>query len=172
MTERLEAGLLALILTVVAVAAGGASFTHMHDWTMRHAAPGASDAFGWVNAVVADLVPMAAYLVIRRRKRKGQGIGYAIFLMLAAGAFSLAAQLAVAPSGLSAWVLSAVPALAFIALVHLVLGEFSSADKEKSDPVPVVERPDEVVAVPIADRPSGVVPMPAGAFSRQEVTRP
>ena len=36
-TDRIEGLTLAAILTTVAVAAGWASFTHVHDWTMRHA---------------------------------------------------------------------------------------------------------------------------------------
>ena len=54
---RAETGTLAVILTVVAVAAGWASFTHVHDWTMRHAPHGTPGAFGWVNAVIANSYP-------------------------------------------------------------------------------------------------------------------
>ena len=35
--HRIESVVLAVIVTIVAVAAGWASFTHVHDWTMRHA---------------------------------------------------------------------------------------------------------------------------------------
>ena len=64
-SERIESALLVVILAVVAIAAGWASFTHVHDWTMRHAPAGTPDAFGWVNAVISELVPVAAFLVIR-----------------------------------------------------------------------------------------------------------
>jgi hypothetical protein len=67
--DRAETVVLAGILTVVAVAAGWASFTHVHDWTMRHAPTGTPDGFGWVNAVISELVPVAAFLTIRRRRR-------------------------------------------------------------------------------------------------------
>ncbi|GAA4963812.1 hypothetical protein GCM10025331_64520 [Actinoplanes utahensis] len=118
--DQLEAGTLAVILAVVAVAAGWASFTHVHDWTMRHAPAGTPDAFGWVNAVISELVPVAAFLTIRRRLRNRQPIGYPLGLLIAAAALSLAAQLAVAKPSPSGWLLSAVPALAFMALVKLV----------------------------------------------------
>src|SRR3954463_15498794 len=118
--NRTESVLLAVILTVVAVAAGWASFTHVHDWTMRHTPAGTPDAFGWVNAVISELIPVAAVLTIKRRRRTGQPIGYPLFLLIAAGALSLSAQLAVAQPSPSGWLLSAGPALAFMALVKLV----------------------------------------------------
>ncbi|GGQ78516.1 hypothetical protein [Couchioplanes azureus] len=117
---RVESVALTVILTVAALAAGWASFTHVHDWTMRHAPAGTPDAFGWVNAVISELVPVAAVLTIRRRRRLEQPIGYPLALLIAAAALSLAAQLAVAQPSPSGWLLSAVPSLAFMALVKLV----------------------------------------------------
>src|SRR5512144_3214613 len=107
-------------LLTVAGFAGAASFTHVHDWTMRNSPAGTPDWFGWANACISELVPLACALVIRRRRRTGQAVGYPLALLVAAVALSLAAQLAVAKPGLSGWLLSAVPALAFIALTKLV----------------------------------------------------
>ena len=118
--ERIEGLTLTAILTTVALAAGWASFSHVHDWTMRHAPAGTPDAFGLVNAVISELVPVAALLTIKQRRRAGAPIGYPLFLLIAAGALSLSAQLAVARPSPSGWLLSAVPALAFMALVKLV----------------------------------------------------
>ncbi len=87
-----EGLILAAILTTVAVAAGWASFTHVHDWTMRHTPAGTPDAFGWVNAVISELVPVAALLTIKRRRRAGAPIGYPLFLLIAAGTLSLSAK--------------------------------------------------------------------------------
>ena len=47
-----------------------ASFTHVHDWTMRNAPPGTGSWFGWANAVISELTPTAAGIEIRRRKRQ------------------------------------------------------------------------------------------------------
>ncbi|MDT0532642.1 hypothetical protein RM555_26950 [Micromonospora sp. DSM 115977] len=118
--ERAEGALLVLILLVVGAAAGWASFTHVHDWTMANSPTGTPDAFGWVNACVSELVPVAALLEIRRRHRAGAPTGYPLALLIGAACLSLAAQLAVAKPGVSGWLLSAVPALAFMALVKLV----------------------------------------------------
>src|SRR3954468_9576969 len=135
--ERIELLVLAAILTVVALAAGWASFTHVYDWTMRHAPTGTPDAFGWVNAVISELVPVAAFLTIRRRRTTGAPIGYPLALLIAAAALSLSAQLAVAQPSPSGWLLSDVPALAFMALVKLVFtgpGAATPAESTSSTP--------------------------------------
>ncbi|MFI7543045.1 DUF2637 domain-containing protein [Actinoplanes sp. NPDC049599] len=183
--DRAESVVLVLIVVTVAASAGWASFTHVHDWTMRHAPAGTPDAFGWVNAVISELVPVAAFLVIRRRRKAGAPIGYPLTLLIAAASLSLAAQLAVAQPSPSGWLLSAVPALAFMALVKLVLttptighaaagapmtvdtaatsaADHPAASTRLPEPAP---RPAAVVAEP-ATRPTAVVPVPAGAFTR------
>jgi peptidoglycan/LPS O-acetylase OafA/YrhL len=161
--DRIEGLTLTVILTIVAVAAGWASFTHVHDWTMRHVPTGTPDAFGWVNAVISELVPVAALLTIKRRRRAGAPIGYPLFLLIAAATLSLAAQLAVAQPSPSGWLLSAVPALAFMALVKLVFTgtpqptEPRPAQKETTSAVPTSPPPVAPAALtrPIA-RPNGV----------------
>ncbi|GAB1688368.1 hypothetical protein [Krasilnikovia sp. M28-CT-15] len=179
--DRVETFTLAAILTVVAVAAGWASFTHVHDWTMRHTPPGTPDAFGWVNAVISELVPVAAFLTIKRRRRAGASIGYPLALLIAAAALSLAAQLAVAQPSPSGWLLSAVPALAFMALVKLVFTTPSGTNPAsviepappKAAPAPAEHHAPAPLAPSLPATParaaapvSGVVPAPAEAFTR------
>ena len=124
---RLEGLVLVLILIAVGGSAGAASFTHVHDWTMANSPANTPGWFGWANAVISELVPIAALLTIRRRRRTGAPIGYPMVLLIAAAGLSLAAQLAVAKPGPSGWLLSAVPALAFMALVKLVLAPAPTA---------------------------------------------
>ena len=164
-TDKAEGLVLIAILLLVAGAAGAASFTHVHDWTMHNTPPGTPGWFGWANAVISELVPIAALLTIRRRKRHHQPIGYPLALLIASAALSLAAQLAVAKPGPSGWLLSAVPALAFMALVKLVLAptaaqpaitppagsipERTSADEPPTPaPAPVTVEPAPVPQVP------------------------
>ncbi|GLW32227.1 DUF2637 domain-containing protein [Actinoplanes regularis] len=153
MKDRIESAALAVILTTVAVAAGWASFTHVHDWTMHHTPTGTPDAFGWVNAVISELVPVAALLTIKRRRQAGTSIGYPLFLLIAAGTLSLSAQLAVAQPSPSGWLLSAVPALAFMALVKLVFTGTSPAtvavSAEPEALIPAQAPTPEVGAVPV-----------------------
>jgi hypothetical protein len=176
-SDRAESALLAVILTVVAVAAGWASFTHVHDWTMRHAPADSPDLFGWVNAVISELVPVAAVLTIRRRRATGDSIRYPLFLLVAAASLSLAAQLAVAQPSPSGWLLSAVPALAFIALVKLVFSTHAPAPapapaRPAVDQLPASHAPQPEPATPAPASPAwppSVVPVPAEAFTRQAV---
>ncbi|WP_436971000.1 hypothetical protein [Micromonospora coxensis] len=141
--ERIERAVLILILLVVGLAAGAASFTHVHDWTMDNSPAGTPDWFGWANAVISELVPVAALLTIRQRRRAGGSVGYPSFLLLMAVILSLAAQLAVAKPGISGWLLSAVPALAFMGLSKLVLSGLP-ADQPKQEltaELPLVKPP-------------------------------
>jgi hypothetical protein len=156
--DRIESLALVVILTAVALSAGWASFTHVHDWTMRHAPTGTPDAFGWVNAVISELVPVAALLTIKQRRKAGASIGYPLFLLIAAGTLSLSAQLAVAQPSPSGWLLSAVPALAFMALVKLVFASTPTTEDITHTPIP---------APPPAATPAPMVtPIPARPITR------
>ena len=132
--SRLEGVVLVLILLAVAGFAGAASFTHVKDWTLANSPPGTGEWFGWANAVISELVPIAALLTIRRRRRRGGPIGYPMFLLIAAATLSLSAQLAVAKPSPSGWLLSAVPALAFMALAKLVLAPVNTAPDSDTAP--------------------------------------
>lgn len=158
-SERLETVLLVAILLVVGGLAGAASFTHVHDWTMDNSPAGTGDWFGWANAAISELMPFAALLTIRRRRRTGGPIGYPMFLLVASVALSLAAQLAVAKPGPSGWLLSSVPALAFLGLSKLVL-TVPAAGSSSSAPVPTEQGPS-----PVVPDPSPVVPGPSSAGS-------
>ncbi|MFG2110163.1 hypothetical protein [Micromonospora chersina] len=158
---RVEGLVLVLILLTVAGFAGAASFTHVKDWTLANSPTGTGEWFGWANAVISELVPIASLLTIRRRRRAGAPIGYPLFLLIAAAGLSLAAQLAVAKPGPSGWLLSAVPALAFMALVKLVL----APAPVQEDTTPPAE-PAEPLRVQVAEQvttepPAAITPAPA-----------
>ncbi|MET7966822.1 hypothetical protein [Micromonospora sp. NPDC005305] len=158
---RVEGVVLVLILLVVAGFAGAASFTHVKDWTLANSPTGTGQWFGWANAVISELVPIASLLTIRRRRRAGAPIGYPLFLLIAAAGLSLSAQLAVAKPGPSGWLLSAVPALAFMALVKLVLAPAPM----REDTTPPAE-PAEPLRVQVAEQvtepapPAAITPAP------------
>ncbi|MFX0593320.1 hypothetical protein [Melissospora conviva] len=127
--SRIEGVALVLILLTVAGFAGAASFTHVKDWTLANSPTGTGQWFGWANAVISELVPVASLLEIRRRRRISAPIGYPMFLLFASAGLSLAAQVAVAKPSPSGWLLSAVPALAFMALIKLVLAPTTVPEK-------------------------------------------
>ncbi|GHJ10608.1 hypothetical protein TPA0907_49750 [Micromonospora humidisoli] len=145
---RVEGVVLVLILIAVAGFAGAASFTHVKDWTLANSPTGTGQWFGWANAVISELVPIACLLTIRRRRRLGASIGYPLFLLIAAAGLSLAAQLAVAKPGISGWLLSAVPALAFMALVKLVLAPAPAS----TEAIPSAAKPSEPIHVQVAEQ--------------------
>ncbi|WP_089157929.1 DUF2637 domain-containing protein [Micromonospora sp. NBS 11-29] len=149
-TDRVEGLVLVVILLVVAGFAGAASFTHVKEWTLDNSPPGTGAWFGWANAVISELVPVAALLTIRRRKRTGGPVGYPLFLLVAAVLLSLAAQLAVAKPGLTGWLLSAVPALAFMGLSKLVLTTPAAATSPAPVPAPARPVPPPAPTVPPA----------------------
>ncbi|WFE51457.1 hypothetical protein [Micromonospora sp. WMMD1155] len=173
---RLEGLVLVLILIAVGGSAGAASFTHVHDWTMANSPDNTPGWFGWANAVISELVPIAALLTIRRRRRTGAPIGYPMVLLVAAAGLSLAAQLAVAKPGPSGWLLSAVPALAFMALVKLVLAPAPTPQPMAPAPEPmgpirvqVAEQVTTELAPPAAITPA---PEPTPAVEPEPVTLP
>ncbi|MEU8265291.1 DUF2637 domain-containing protein [Micromonospora sp. NPDC048999] len=165
-TDRIEGLVLVVILLLVAGFAGAASFTHVKEWTLDNSPTGTGQWFGWANAVISELVPVAALLTIRRRRRSGGPIGYPMFLLVAAVILSLAAQLAVAKPGLSGWLLSAVPALAFMGLSKLVLATAPTPTPDPADePAPAVAPIPPAVtippAVPVEPPAPAVEPLPA-----------
>ncbi|MGW5083188.1 hypothetical protein [Micromonospora echinospora] len=167
-STRIEGVVLVLILLTVAGFAGAASFTHVKDWTLANSPTGTGEWFGWANAVISELVPIACLLTIRRRRRLGAPIGYPLFLLIAAAGLSLAAQLAVAKPGISGWLLSAVPALAFMALVKLVLAPTPARSEDTTPAVKPVEQV-EPIRVQVAEQvtteptPPAITPTPEPA---------
>ncbi len=170
--RKVEGLVLLVILLVVGALAGLASFTHVKQWTLANSPAGTGAWFGWANAAISELIPLAALLTIRRRKRTGQPIGYPMFLLVAAVTLSLAAQLAVAKPGVSGWLLSAVPALAFLGLSKLVLAPTAPPTAADLPPAAVPTEPASPTAPPLETvspppgRPAGLVPVPANTFAR------
>jgi hypothetical protein len=133
--QRFEGFVQVLILILVASMAGAASFTHVHDWTMRNVPAGTGSWLGWANAVITELVPAAAGIEIRRRKRQNpqRPVVYPMAILVIDAGVSVAVQLSDAIHTLAGGVAFALPALAFLALTKLVLSR-SRTVIEKGDP--------------------------------------
>src|SRR6202161_148147 len=101
--------------------AGAASFTHVHDWTMSNVPAGTGSWLGWANAVITELVPTAAGIEIRRRKRQHRPVTYPMAILIADAVISLGVQLSDAKHNLGGSLAFALPALAFLALTKLAL---------------------------------------------------
>jgi hypothetical protein len=145
LAETVTDGLLVAIVLSVGVMAGAASFNHVHDWTMAHSPHGTASWFGWANAVITELIPTAALIIIARRRRTGGSTGYPMFLLITAVALSLTAQLAVAERSPFGWMVSALPACAFFALSKLV---FTTTPVAATATAPVAEPASAVQSTP------------------------
>jgi hypothetical protein len=80
-------------------------------------------ALGWCAPLLVDTFTAAATLVVWSRSRIGLGAGYARTLVAAATAVSLALNVAHAPNRLAARLVAALPPLALLAAVELVMSE-------------------------------------------------
>lgn len=136
---RIEAAAQVTIMLTMGVTAAAASFTHIHDLTVRY---GQQSWMGWANAVVVELMSIAAGLELRRRKRTGQHTGFVYAVLCAAALVSLAAQVAEAEPSVWGWIVAALPALGFLAVVKIVLSRS-----------PAVSGPDQITATPIEPDP-------------------
>jgi hypothetical protein len=117
------------VLGAIMLAALAASFTHMHDWTMRWMPDGTPGWFGWANATISELVPLVATLSLRKRLHDGKKIwSYSLAILVAGAVLSLAAQLSAVGSqaSWSARFLACLPSLAFLFLSKLVIGDLDA----------------------------------------------
>jgi len=148
---RIESGVRLLILLAIGTMAGAAAFTHVHDLTVAHGQP---DWIGWANAVAVELMAIYLGLEIRARRRAGRPVGLVGVLLVAFALLSLAAQVAEAEPSVWGWIVAAVPSLAFLALVKVVL---SSAPAEREAPSIEPEPEPEPVPVPAPRLPEPVI---------------
>ncbi|MEE6257974.1 DUF2637 domain-containing protein [Plantactinospora sonchi] len=138
--QRAESAVKVLILLAIGGMAGAAAFTHVHDLTVAHGQP---DWIGWANAVAVELMAIYLGLEIRSRRRAGRPVGFVAVLLVGFAILSLAAQVAEAEPSVWGWIVAAVPSLAFLALVKVVL---SSAPAVA--PPATIEQAPEVVHEP------------------------
>jgi hypothetical protein len=119
--ERL---LRALTIALVLGVAGLAFVVSFEAISAFAVATGAFPAgLGWCAPLLVDTFTAAASLVVWSRSRAGLGAGYARALVAAATAVSLALNLAHAPDQLAAQLVAALPPLALLAAVELVMSE-------------------------------------------------
>jgi hypothetical protein len=119
--ERL---LRALTIALVLGVAGLAFLISFEAISAFAVATGAFPAgLGWCAPLLVDTFTAAATLVVWSRSLVGLGAGYARTLVAAATAVSLALNVAHAPDRLAARLVAALPPLALLAAVELVMSE-------------------------------------------------
>jgi hypothetical protein len=161
--DHLQVGVLVLIVLFVGLMAGAASFHHVKDWTLDNSPANTPAWFGWANAVISELIPTASIIEIGRRRRRNPGasVSYPMVLLVGAVLFSLTAQLAVAKPGVSGWIVSALPALAFLGLSKLVFTA-TATPRPTLDPVTADKPATSPATSPdttrVEDRPAAATP--------------
>jgi hypothetical protein len=121
MAERLLRALTILLVLGVAGLAFVVSFEAISAFAVATGAFPAS--LGWCAPLLVDTFTAAATLVVWSRSLAGLGAGYARTLVAAATAVSLALNVAHAPNQLAARLVAALPPLALLAAVELVMSE-------------------------------------------------
>jgi hypothetical protein len=108
------------IMLLMGGGAGAASFKHIHDLAVHYGQP---SWIGWANASVVELMSIVSGLEIRRRKRAQprQSTGFVYLVFFGAVLISLAANVAKAHPSPWGWIMAALPALGFLAVVKIVL---------------------------------------------------
>ncbi|MEE6257995.1 DUF2637 domain-containing protein [Plantactinospora sonchi] len=112
-------------------AAGAASFTHVHNVAAAHGQPG---WLAWADAIVLELMSIAAGLELRRRKRARVSTRFPAVVLGCAVTLSLAAQVVEAEPSPIGWIAAAVPALGFLVMVKVALGYAGTATRTDATP--------------------------------------
>ncbi|MFG1889782.1 DUF2637 domain-containing protein [Micromonospora sp. NPDC049051] len=158
MTERTESAVRLVILLAIGTMAGAAAFTHVHDLSVAHGQP---HWIGWANAVAVELMAIYLGLELRARRRARRPVGLVASLLVAFALLSLAAQVAEAEPSVWGWIVAAVPSLAFLALVKVVLSNAPAtptAPEPDQPPVDWYEVPEQVTPDPEPQLPAEPVP--------------
>ncbi|RBJ09281.1 DUF2637 domain-containing protein [Micromonospora provocatoris] len=155
--ERWEDRAQVAIMLLIGGAAGAASFTHVHDVAGGHGQPG---WLAWADAIVLELMSIAAGLELRRKRRLGKSVVFPAAVLVVAVSLSLAAQVVEAEASVIGWTAAALPALGFLAMVKIALGraeahppnQSAHAERTKPGPPPAVDAsvPDTRAPVPAA----------------------
>ncbi|NIL40455.1 DUF2637 domain-containing protein [Salinispora arenicola] len=174
MSQRTESAVRLVILLAIGTMAGAAAFTHVHDLSVAHGQP---HWIGWANAVAVELMAIYLGLEIRARRRAGRPVGLVGSLLVAFALLSLAAQVAEAESSVWGWIVAAVPSLAFLALVKVVLSNAPVTPPAVEPDQPTAyryEEPEQTTEVepirPVEPTPA-VVPAPAAVLPPRGVVQ-
>ncbi|MFI6227178.1 DUF2637 domain-containing protein [Micromonospora echinospora] len=156
---RVESAVRVVILLVIGGMAGAAAFTHVHDLSVAHGQP---HWIGWANAVAVELMAIYLGLELRARRRAGRPVGLVCVLLVAFALLSLAAQVAEAEPSVWGWIVAAVPSLAFLALVKVVLSSSpatpAAVKRPLTEPAPEPVDVDQATPEPVV---TPVEPLPA-----------
>jgi hypothetical protein len=106
----------------VAVVLGGigaaAGFTHTHDWAVSH---GQAGWLAWATAVVIEGMAVVAGIELHYSRHAGQPYVFPAVVLVFGVLVQMTAQVAEAEPSPAGWLVAAMPALGFLAVVKLLM---------------------------------------------------
>jgi hypothetical protein len=106
----------------VAVVLGGigaaAGFTHTHNWAANH---GQTGWLAWATAVVIEGIAIVAGIEIHHDRATGRPYRFPMIVLVFGVLVQMTAQVAEAERSLAGWLVAAMPALGFLAVVKLLM---------------------------------------------------
>lgn len=146
----------------VAVVLGGigaaAGFTHTHDWAANH---GQAGWLAWATAVVIEGIAIVAGIEIHHDRAAGRPYRFPMVVLVFGVLVQMTAQVAEAEPTPAGWLVAAMPALGFLAVVKLFMRRMPAPPAPESTPDP------EPASVPVMAPATRADEPPA-----QPVTRP
>ncbi|MGS2616388.1 DUF2637 domain-containing protein [Micromonospora sp. LZ34] len=160
-------------MLAIGAAAGAASFTHVRNVAASH---GQNGWLGWADAVVLELMSIAAGLEIRRRKRHHASAAFPVAVLICAVALSIAAQVVEAEASVIGWIAAALPALGFLVMVKIAMGHapvaHPSTTHRTTDPASPPDVSCSSLAVPASSVTSSRTASPSSPSRRSARDRP
>jgi hypothetical protein len=132
----------------VAVVLGGigaaAGFTHTHDWAANH---GQTGWLAWATAVVIEGIAIVAGIEIHHDRAAGRSFRFPMIVLCFGVLVQMTAQVAEAEPSPAGWLVAAMPALGFLAVVKLLMRRMPT---EPAEPV----APTQVTVAPVISAPA------------------
>ena len=141
-----------VIMLAIGIAAGAASFTHVHAVASTH---GQNGWLAWADAVVLELMSVASGLELRRRKRVHAAVRFPALVLVFATALSISAQVVEAQRSFIGWIAAALPTLGFLVMVKIALARSSTPASVGAEAEAIVRTRDRgdvnvnIVAAPV-----------------------
>jgi hypothetical protein len=116
----------AVILGGIGAAAG---FTHTHDWAVSH---GQTGWFAWATAVVIEGMAVVAGFEIHHDRAAGRPYALPATVLVFGMLVQMTAQVAEAEPSPAGWLVAAMPALGFLAVVKLLMRRAPTTSPEET----------------------------------------
>lgn len=143
---------IAVVLGGIGAAAG---FTHTHDWA---ASNGQTGWLAWATAVVIEGMAVVAGFEIHHDRAAGRSYTLPAVVLVFGVLVQMTAQVAEAKPSPAGWLVAAMPALGFLAVVKLLMrrAPAPAAPEPAFKPVPAPVATEDVPAVPRVRLPADI----------------